>query len=81
METAMETWAYIKANYYGIAYALAMLVLAAEFVVRLTPTKKDDGAVRRFAGYVEKLFDLLKIPNIKRKDGTIIVPDGKHPKK
>lgn len=47
--------------------ALAVVVLAlitfAETVVRLTPTKSDDGAVERVGKIVKKIFDFCKIPN------------------
>jgi hypothetical protein len=41
-------------------------------IVRLTPTKKDDGAVQRFGHWVRWFFDKAKVPNIK--DGP-----GSHP--
>jgi hypothetical protein len=82
MAMIKEIYAYIAANWYGILMAGSVILMAAEFVVRLTPTKKDDGFVKRLADAYAKLFDLLKVPNIKKKDGAFIVPDGLHkPKK
>jgi len=82
MEVIKEVIAYISANWYGILMAGSMLLAAAEFVVRLTPTKDDDGFVQRIANVYNKIFEVLKVPNIKREDGKLIVPAGIHaPKK
>ena len=45
------------------------LISVAEVVVRLTPTKTDDGAVERVGSFFRKLFDLLKVPNYKAEGG------------
>ena len=42
------------------------LISVAEVVVRLTPTKKDDGAVERIGYIVRKIMDFLKLPNLKK---------------
>lgn len=55
------TW--ITENYGYVLGSLATLVLVAEFVVRFTPTKEDDGFVERFGAFVSKVMDLLKVPN------------------
>ena len=79
MTVLIEFWTYLQANWYGILIAGSVVITAAEFVTRLTPTKSDDAAVERLGKMYGKLFDLLKVPNIKRKDGTIIIPEGTHP--
>lgn len=81
MEFLMKFWAYVSANWYGILMAGSMILAAAEFVVRLTPSKSDDGAVQRVANVYNKLFELLRVPNIKKQDGKLIVPAGVHPPK
>lgn len=45
--------------------AFAGLISVAEIVVRFTPTKSDDGAVKRIGDRIDKLLDLLKVPNRK----------------
>lgn len=82
MEIIKETIAYVSGNWYGILMAGSMILGAAEFVVRLTPTKDDDGFVQRIANVYNKIFEILKVPNIKRENGKLIVPAGVHaPKK
>jgi hypothetical protein len=49
--------------------ALAGLVMIAEIVVRFTPTEKDDGAVKRIGDRLDKVLDLLKVPNRKKPQG------------
>jgi len=54
-------------NYMEVFAILGMLVAAAEAIVRLTPTKKDDGAVERVGNILRRIMDFLKIPkNIKK---------------
>lgn len=78
MQLITEFWVYLQANWYGLLITGSVLITAAEFVTRLTPTKKDDSAIERIGKAYGKLFDLLKVPNIKRKDGTIVIPEGTH---
>jgi len=73
-----EFIAYVSANWYGILIAGSAIITAAEFVVRLTPTKKDDGFVQRIANLYGKIFDFLKVPNVKKQDGSYIIPAGVH---
>lgn len=49
-----------------LALAVMTLLTFLEVVVRLTPTKKDDGAMERVGKVVRKVFDFLKIPNVKK---------------
>lgn len=81
MEIIKEIIAYIYGNWYGILIAGSMLLATAEFIVRLTPTKNDDGFVQRIANVYNKIFEILNVPNIKKEDGKLIVPAGLHPKK
>lgn len=81
MEFISKLMAYISANWYGILMAGSIILAAAEFIVRLTPTKSDDGFVQRIANGYNKIFELLKVPNIRREDGKLIVPSGVHPPK
>ena len=54
---------YLMANK-DVFFALILALLAvAELIVRLTPTKKDDGVVQRIGGVIKKIFDFLKVPN------------------
>ena len=81
MEFIMKMFAYIQAHWYGILMAGSMILATAEFIVRLTPTKSDDGFVQRIANVYNKLFELLRVPNVKRENGKLIVPAGVHPPK
>ena len=48
------------------ALILAVLIVA-EAVVRLTPTKEDDAFVERVGKWVRRVLDFLRIPNVKKK--------------
>jgi len=62
----MELFKWVTSNYQDVLLALAAVVAAAEVVVRITPTKKDDGAVERVGKVVKKLLDFFKVPNLKK---------------
>lgn len=64
----MEIFKWVSTNYQEILISLASLVAFLEVVVRLTPTKKDDGAVERIGSVVKKLMDFFKVPNVKKND-------------
>jgi len=68
MEFFMSVYGWLKVNYIDMFMALSMLVAALEMVVRLTPTKADDGFVERLGSWNRKIMDFLKIPNIKKKE-------------
>jgi len=52
--------AFITANYlWLIPTSLAVL----EGITRLTPTKKDDGFVKRLGGAIDFVMDNVKFPN------------------
>ena len=58
---------WLLANYVELLLTISAVVGAAEAVVRLTPTKADDGAVERIGKVVRQILDFLKIPNVKKK--------------
>ena len=62
----MEIFKWLTANYQDVLLSLAAVVAAAEVIVRITPTKKDDGAVERVGSVVRKLLDFFKVPNVKK---------------
>lgn len=78
MTTIMEIWAYLKTHWYMIVGAGTALMTLLQFIVRLTPTEKDDGFVERLGLFLSKAMDVLNIPNVKKQPGTVITPDGKH---
>jgi hypothetical protein len=59
--------AWIMENYQELGALLLALVGVAEVVVRLTPTKKDDGAMERIGHVIRKAMDLMKVPNVRKK--------------
>jgi acetolactate synthase small subunit len=63
METVLQFWAWLSANILEIGALVSALIAVAEAIVRLTPTKVDDGAVERIGKAIRSLFDMLKIPN------------------
>ena len=50
-------------NYVELFMVLGAVIAAAESIVRLTPTKADDGAVERIGNLLRRVMDFLKIPN------------------
>jgi hypothetical protein len=81
MEFLAKFWAYMSENWAGIIIAGGAILAAAETVVRLTPTKSDDGFVQRVANVYNKLFELTGVPNVKKEDGSFVIPAGVHPPK
>jgi hypothetical protein len=66
MEILQEALSWLLSNKENMALALLSLVSLAEIVVRITPTKSDDGAVQRVGALIKKALDLLKLPNVKK---------------
>lgn len=62
----MDLIALLKANGGNLAELLLALLVVAELVVRLTPTKSDDGAVERVGAIIRKCLDWLGLPNAKK---------------
>jgi len=50
---------------YGPEALMGLMVFLA-FIVRITPTKTDDGWFKKIDDIVNKIFDFLKLPNIKK---------------
>lgn len=59
----MDMIKWVMENYVEMLIALGSLTAALEIIVRLTPTKTDDGFLQRFGGMLKQLMDALKIPN------------------
>jgi C4-type Zn-finger protein len=57
---------FITENYDQILIAVAGLIASAEVIVRMTPTKKDDGFVTRIGGVIDRVMDALSVPNSKK---------------
>ena len=79
MEWLSKFFAYIVANWYGILLAAGTVITALEAIVRLTPTKNDDGFVQRIANVYNKIFAL--VPNVKRESQGGKMALGTHEKK
>lgn len=63
----MELVAWLTGNYVHMLEAMGAVVVAAELITRLTPTKKDDGFVERIGSALRVVMDFLKVPNLKSK--------------
>lgn len=72
MEQILGAYNWVQTNGAILVGAIMALLACAEFVVRLTPTQKDDGAVERVGKFIRNTFDILKVPNKK-------VEGGEHP--
>lgn len=71
MEQVMNFLYWVKDNYVELLSSLGIILLGLEMLVRLTPTKKDDGAVERVGKKLRSLMDLLKVPNVKLDEGKV----------
>lgn len=63
MSSILAIYTFISVNGSAIMGALFALWGFAEFVVRLTPTKKDDTALERVGKVLKAGMDALGIPN------------------
>lgn len=86
MNLLLEVYAYVKGNWEGILMVVALLHILLELIVRLTPTKSDDGYAVRVGKFTQYLFDLAKVPNMKadlekKILGVLPAPAGKHESK
>lgn len=65
---------FISEHYVQVLELLGLLFASGgvlEVIVRLTPTKSDDGFADRVAAIVDKLMSALKIPNrLKKPDDS-----------
>lgn len=64
MEKVLEIWEWLKLNYVNMVIVLVALVSFLEALVKLTPTKTDDGAVKRIGSVIDWIAKMLKIPNV-----------------
>ena len=82
MEQVLNYLYWMKDNYAELLSSLAAILLGLEMLVRLTPTKKDDGAIERVGHKLRWIMNLLKVPNVKAADSKILgvlpKPDGNH---
>ena len=76
----MEKIEWVRENFLNVVQIVTLLVVAAELITRLTPTKSDDGAVKRLGTQLDKLLTFLKVPNLRRqiKEGSDLhgIDDG-----
>jgi hypothetical protein len=79
MDSLLNQYYWMRDNYVELLTSLAILMISLQGIVRLTPTKKDDGAVEKIGEYLTALMKFLKIPNVKREDGKLIA--GVHEEK
>lgn len=63
MEWLMKMTMWLKSNYTEMLIVLAGLIPLAEFITRMTKTKKDDGFVKRIGGILDKMMNFFKVPN------------------
>jgi hypothetical protein len=54
-------------NKENIAEIVGILLALFAFIVRVTPTKSDDGFFSKVDYWVNKIFDFMKLPNPKKK--------------
>lgn len=80
MDEILNQYYWMRDNYAELLTSLAIILVGLQALVRLTPTKKDDGAVERLGGYLSKVMGWLKVPNVKREEGKIL-PAGTHEEK
>ena len=63
------------------AERFAFFVLAGlslfELFVRISPTKRPETATERIGKIFKVIFDLLRVPNVKRVEGSL-KPKGQH---
>lgn len=82
MEQVMNFLYWLKDNYIELLSSLGIIMVGLQMLVRLTPTKKDDGALERVGAKLNWLMDLLKVPNVKASEqkilGVLPKPDGTH---
>lgn len=80
MDAILNQYYWMRDNYVELFTSLAILLIALQGFVRLTPTKSDDAFLERVSKYLDMAMKFLKIPNVKREDGSIM-PAGVHEEK
>jgi hypothetical protein len=61
----LYTW--LMNNYAPMLQSLTLMVAAGTIAVRLTPTKSDDGFLARISSVLDRVLDLLRVPNVRKK--------------
>lgn len=79
MDSLLNQYYWMRDNYVELFTSLAILMIALQGFVRLTPTKSDDAFLERVSKYLNMVMVWLKIPNVKREDGKLIA--GVHEEK
>ena len=74
-----EAWAYVWGNWIAILVFATAFHGVIEAFSKLTPTTKDDTFAEKYRQFLEKITAF--VPNIKKKPGTKITPEGTHEKK
>ena len=77
MDTLLNQYYWMRDNYVELLTSTMIIVIALQSLVKLTPTKSDDSFLDRVNSYLEWGMKFLKIPNVKREDGSLM-PAGKH---
>lgn len=76
MDQMLNHYYWMRDNYQELLISLSIILIGLQAIVRLTPTKKDDGALERVAKVLNSAMAMLKVPNVKREDGKLVA--GKH---
>lgn len=66
-EMMVLTLEWIQNNYANVLQILILLVTAGEMITRLTPTKTDDGFIKRIGAQLDRVLTVLKVPNLRKK--------------
>lgn len=64
MDKVLEIWEWLKLNHVNMIIVITTFIAFLEALVRLTPTKTDDGAIKRIGSVVDWICKMLKIPNV-----------------
>ncbi len=59
----MNLWNWLVANYVQLVELLLSIGVVLESAVRIWPTESGKGFATRFGEYVDKLAEILKVPN------------------
>jgi len=63
----MDLITWFQTNYAELLKILTLMVVVGEMVTRLTPTKKDDGFIRRLGAIIDTALGVMKVPNLRKK--------------
>ena len=79
MEHFRELIQYLVADADRFAFFVILLLSGFEIFVRVAPTKSPKSGLERIGAVIKFVLDYLKVPNTKRKEGSV-KPDGQHDK-